>query len=200
MAPPVAREEAMEVGAFGPEPAGRRGLRLVFSGPPLLKPWQVLVFVLVLAALLKWLDSSAEADDDDNLLILSLWALGLAGLVFLPMWTEVVIDGATRRVHERLGWFRWATAKSSPLSDFDVVAVVRRVKERHEATGAPGTTFSTLRHWRETEYRLELRRPPPLHVLGLPLPPGADKGQVDRLADEVAALGGWPRQRAGGAP
>jgi hypothetical protein len=178
--------------AFGPATAGRQGLRRVFSAPPLLQPWQVAVFVLVVWMLLRLIAATGDDASEDGLLLLSMWALGLAGVVFLPMWTEVVIDRATRRVHERVGWFRWATAKSSPFDNFEAVAVIRRTTRRDEVTGAPGTTFSTVRSWRETEYQLLLRRPQPFHQLSLPLPRGATREQIEALAAEVAAIGDWP--------
>ncbi len=176
----------------GPEAPVQTGRRSVFSRPPLLRPWQVALFLFGVWLLLRYVGKTEAEPGADSLLLLALWALGLGGLVFLPMWTEVVIDGTARQVHERTGWFRWATGKSSPLDNFEAVAVVRRTTERHEATGAPGTTFNTVRRWHETEFRLLLRRPQPFHDLDLPLPRHATRDQIQALAAEVAAMGGWP--------
>jgi hypothetical protein len=178
-----------------PEITGRSAGRQVFSAPPLLRPWQMAVFVLAVWALLRLIEATADENSEDGLLVLGIWVLGLGGIVFLPTWQEVVIDTGTQQVHERLGWWRWARTRSSPWADFEAVAVLRSTKRHQEATGAPGTTFSTLRIRRETDYSLRLCRPSPFHDVDLPLPRGATREQTEAFAAELAALGGWALRR-----
>jgi hypothetical protein len=185
---------------MAPEAAGRSGRRMVFAGPPLLKPWQSGVALLAWVLLMTYLLGTEAEAQDGGVATAGVLLLGLAGIAFLPSWTEVVIDGEAGTVQERLMWFRWGTRKLSPKRDFEALVVRRRSETETVVAGAPGSTFANTRTRTVHDFELRLLRPHPFHDIQLPLPNGLDAVEIEALARAAAACGGWPAFRQGWRP
>jgi len=180
-----------------PEAAGQQGRRIVFSSAAMLKPWQTAVFFVVWWVLLKWLGNTTDPDSRDSLALAGAFVLGLVGLAFFPSWSEIVINGDDGTVRERLMWFRWGITTASRVGDFEAVQVQRCSQTEHEVTGAPGTTFSTVRSRTTNSFELKLMRPRPFHAVDLVLPRDASIEVIEALALVAAQCGGWPAWRQG---